>query len=194
MFVNSELHGPGGKRALGCDVMRGSHLKGKRHGHWVFQFATGDVYEIPYVNGKLQGLGGLRSALGATAYGLYVDGKKHGLWVHREPDGEEMEFSFASGDVVGVKRHPSADVPALKWVYKRFWTPSLKVAFVDGVWTPKGLYTRYYFWVWNLLTRRNPLQALDLNSRSTHDDFLASFGVPLPHGRPELEIPDHLAG
>lgn len=238
--MNSDPHGQGGEQALKCPAMMGAHLKGKRHGPWVFRFAngdvyrghyadgkmhghwvfrdatggvsegsyvdgkpdgpwtlrtaTGDVYEFPYVNGKLQGLGGLRTALGATAYGLYVSGKKHGPWVHREPDGEEMEFLFANGDVVGVKRHPIGDVPALKWVYKRFWTPSLKMALVDGVWTPTGLYTRYYFWVWHLLTRRSPLQALDLNSRSTNDDFLASFGVPPPHGRPESGIPDDLAG
>ena len=53
----------------------GPYVDGKRHGHWVFRFANGDVDQGPNVEGEL-----------------------HGEWVVRRSDGRVEVLRFENGE------------------------------------------------------------------------------------------------
>jgi len=53
----------------------------KLHGHWVWRYSNGTVYEGPYVDGKRHGHWVDRLSDGTTWEGPYVDDERHGLWV-----------------------------------------------------------------------------------------------------------------
>ena len=64
-------------RGSETNVLTGTFVQGKRHGHWVLRFADGHVEEGPY-----------------------VDSKRHGHWVARWPDGTCANVEYSRGEIV----------------------------------------------------------------------------------------------
>ena len=69
---------------------------GKKHGRWVFRYASGSVREGLYVDRQeARPLGSL------VQEGPYVDGERHGRWVFRWADGAKRPMWTASGTAAG---------------------------------------------------------------------------------------------
>ena len=137
----------------GQRIEEGSYVEGKRHGQWVFRFASGAVWEGPYVNGRKQGNwveGKWKGAYlkdkkhgdwielyeaGSISQELpYVQGQPHGRWVGRRKDGSV----FQEGTYVEGQRHG-------RWVDK--YEKAAGEYWGEG----SGFYTegqRHGFWRW----------------------------------------------
>ena len=79
----------------------GSYRFGKRHGHWVENFASGNVAEGPYVNGERLGAWVWKYPDGQVESGPYVDGEQNGHWVERLASGTVQEGPYVDGQEHG---------------------------------------------------------------------------------------------
>ena len=74
---------------------------GKRNGHWVFRYPTGNVQEGPMVDDMRNGHWILRFADGSIAEGSNVDDERNGHWVIRYADGDVAEGPYVDGEMNG---------------------------------------------------------------------------------------------
>ena len=74
---------------------------GKKHGHGVEIFASGDRFEGTFVNGVREGLGVCTFADGSSHEGYYVQGRRHGGGIFRHADGRAQVCHFIADDPKG---------------------------------------------------------------------------------------------
>jgi len=80
------------------DVREGPYVDGKRHGHWVWRGADGEVMtERNYVDGVEQGRMVVRYPDGTVRERNYVDDVLQGRGVTWHPDGRVKHVTFRNG-------------------------------------------------------------------------------------------------
>ena len=85
---------------------------GKRNGHWLFRYPSGNVQEGPMVDDKRNGHWVLRYADGNVWEGRNEDGERNGHWIIRQADGTVLEGPYVNGERNGrwVWRYPNGNV------------------------------------------------------------------------------------
>ena len=82
------------------DVQEGPMADDVRNGHWILRYADGNVWEGPNVNGERHGRWVIRYADGTVGEGAFVDGNADGTWILRGADGTVEERLFRDGERV----------------------------------------------------------------------------------------------
>ena len=113
----------------------GRLVDGKRDGHWVDRFASGQVQEGPYLDGEPNGNWIIRFASGEVQEGPVVDGERNGHWVIRFADGTAMEGPYVNGVQHGRWIWRSADDDVVETLYEEGEEREMNILKIDGeVW------------------------------------------------------------
>lgn len=95
-WIDGKKNGHGVYAWASGNKYQGNWIDGRQNGHAVYIWASGNKYEGNVVNGRPKGHGVQTWSDGARYEGNYVDGKKHGDGVYTWPSGRRCEGYFVN--------------------------------------------------------------------------------------------------